>query len=330
MEPLVIGVTADGTAIAQSAETLLDELANQQDARGCAGDAMPRLRRFVEDFPESARFLEAVYRLGDCHDEEGDHARARSYFRYVSARTGGDLGLGAGLRAAYALERLGRHREAAEEYRAIHRRRGVPDEIRAGARLRRSICLFHIRDPKRARRELAAGMDAFSILDSPPDSVRGAAAEAHFLAAEETAKAFDAVELAYPQARLERGIGQKLARLADARDAYLDVTKLRDAEWSAAAAYRIGAILEKTYDDLTAVPPPANLDAGLQALYARELATRLTPFRRQAFQQYLQVVALGERVGLQSLWVERSRARIAVLEEVLKTTIVSPGEEDSE
>lgn len=327
MEPLVIRVTPDGTSSSQSAEDLLDELADEQDRRGCEGDAMPRLRRFVEDFPESARYLEAVYRLGDCHDEAGDHARARSYFRYVSARTGGDLGLGAGLRAAYALERLGRHRDAAAEYRAIYSRKGVPDDIRAGARLRRAICLFRGRNAKHARRELADGMRMFTTLESPPDSIRSAAAEAHFLSAEEIARAFGTVELAYPQEKLERGIGLKLARLADARDAYLDVTKLRDAEWSSAAAFRIGTLLEKTYADLKAVPPPAELDAAQKAYYASQLDLRLTPFRRQAFQQYLQVVALGERVGLENAWTAGSRARIAALESELKTRIMSPEEE---
>lgn len=328
MEPLVIRVTPEGESTSQSAESLLDELADGQDARECEDDAMTRLRRFVEDFPESSRFLEAVFRLGDCHDEAGDYARARSYFRFVSARTGGELGLGAGLRAAYALERLDRHRDAAAEYRAIYRRHGVPDDIRAGARLRRAICLFRANQAKPARKELGEGMRMFSTLESPPDSIRGAAAEAHFLAAEETAKAFGAVKLSYPQESLERDIGRKLARLADARDAYLDVTKLRDAEWSSAAAFRIGTLLEKTYDDLKAVPPPAELDAGQQAYYASQLDIRLTPFRRQAFQQYLQVVALGERVGITNPWIEQSRARIAALEPELKTRVLPPGLDD--
>lgn len=324
MEPLVIRAGPDGETRAESPDPLLDELAAMQE-RGECETAIPRLERFVEDFPESGRFLEAVMRLGLCHAEEGHARESRSYFRFVGARAGGPLGLEAGLRAAYALEMLGDFGQAAREYRAIARSRRVPGDIRAGARLRRAVCLFREDEVSRARRELTRAMRVYATLESPPVSVRSAAAEAHFMAAERRAREFRDVRLEYPQPLLEKRMAGKMAALAGAREAYGEVVQFKDPEWAAAAVFRIGEMLERLHRELVEVPPPPGLEEHHHATYAGRLVDRVKPLQQQALESYLQVVSLGERVGLDSPWVAKARGRAAVLEEELKHKVLGPG-----
>lgn len=324
MEPLVVRVGPDGETHAESPDRELDELAAMQE-RGECDAAIPRLERFVEDFPESARFLEAVMRLGLCQAEAGRAREARSYFRFVGARSGGTLGLEAGLRAAYALETLGDYEQAAREYRAISRSRRVPTDIRTGARLRRAVCLFRLDREAGARRELVRAMRSYRRLESPAVSVRSAAAEAHFMAAERRAREFRAIRLEYPQSRLEKRIASKMKELAEARDAYGQVVRFKDPEWAAASVFRIGEMLERLHRDLVEVPPPPELEDRDHAVYAGRLAERVKPLQHQALESYLQVVSLGERVGLESPWVTKARERAALLEEELKHKVLGPG-----
>src|SRR5512135_371653 len=59
LEPVVIHVGAEGTS-AESPDPELDRLAELQEKGDCE-KAIPGLERFVEDFPESARYQEAIY-----------------------------------------------------------------------------------------------------------------------------------------------------------------------------------------------------------------------------------------------------------------------------
>ncbi len=328
MEPVVIRVGPEG-ATAESPDTDLDQALAFQEAGNCAA-AIPRLKRFVEDYRESRRFDEAVYHLGLCHETEGDLRGARSYYRFVSLRRGDDLGLEAALRAAWILERLALYEDAAKEYLWLSRHEAVPEEIVAGARCRRVICLFRLGKTSKARKELPEAIRLYSAVDSPPPSIRTAAAEALFASAEEWARAHREIKLEYPQSRLERRVAEKLATLPIVREAYQSVVSIRDPEWAAAAVFRIGELYENLYDDLLSVRPPNDLNDSQRGLYEERLSERVRPLRQHAFDSYLQVVSLGERAGLANAWVEKSRQRVEVLEPLLKQSVIRTPEEESE
>lgn len=322
LEPLVIHVAADGTSSAESPDPELEALAEKEEKGDCAG-ALPGLERFLEDFPESSRFLEAVYRLGVCEEELGHLERARGYYLYVASRARGEPAAQGALRGAFVLETMGKPESAADEYDIIAERAGASEEARVGARLRRAICLFRAAKIRSAKRELEDAIAQYSSLPTPSDSIRSGAAEARFASAEHAAADFEGVKLEYPQKKMNRRLAEKARRMRVARDAYTDVVALKDAEWAAAAVYRIGEMSEHFYRDLVEVPPPSNLTASQQAAYAAKVEIKAKPLKQQAFEAYLRVVALGERVGIENPWVEKSRARVQALEPELKNEVLS-------
>ncbi|HVO31728.1 MAG TPA: tetratricopeptide repeat protein [bacterium] len=321
LEPVVIHVGAEGTS-AESPDPELDHLAELQEKGDCE-KAIPGLERFVEDFPESARYQEAVYRLGVCEEVVEHPQRARGYYLYVAEHCRADARAQALLRAAFTLETMGKPREAAKEYAVVERVPRASAEAKAGARLREAVCLFHAGRTRAAHRALEDGVAQYATLESPPDTVRSAAAEARFVAAQEIAKKFDDVRLEYPQRRLNARMAEKARLLASARDAFTDVVAIKDPEWAAAAVYRVGEMCESFYAAVIALPPPPDLDPAMQAAYAAKVELRMKPLKQQAFDAYVRVSALGERVGFESEWVDKSRERIKVLEPELQNEVLS-------
>lgn len=321
LEPLVIHVGAEGTS-AESPDPELDRLAELQEKGDCE-QAIPGLERFVEDFPESARYQEAIYRLGVCEEVVDHPERARGYYLYVADHCRADARAQAMLRAAFTLETMGKPQEAAKEYAATERVPRASDEARAGARLREAVCLFHAGRSRAAHRALDDGLGRYATLDSPPETVRAAAAEARFVAAEEIAKQFEAVRLEYPQRRLNKRMREKAKCLARARDAFTDVVAIKDPDWAAAAVYHIGEMYEHFYQEAISLPPPPDLDPALRAAYEAKVETSMKPLKQQAFDAYVRVSSLGERVGFESEWVDKSRERIKVLEPELQHEVLS-------
>lgn len=326
MEPLIIRVDGEGGATVDTPDPLLDELAALQEEGRCEV-AVPRLEKFLEDFPESLRFGEAVVRLGLCHESRQEWEKARGYHRWAAENAHFDLAWEAALRGAWCLEQMGESERAAAEYAALAEVGRAPDEARAGARLRSAINLFRAGKSRQAHASLDRGIVAYSSVPDPSAPVRSAAAEARFAAAEEKARAFSKIRLEYPQRRLEKRLRRKLGSLVETRAAFQQVTQIKDAEWAAAAVCREGELFEEFHDALVGVPPPKSLRSPeSRAEYAMQVAAKAKPFLQQAFDHHVQVVALGERVGLETPWVARSRERMGAIEAALKAAVVSPDE----
>lgn len=326
MEPLLIRVDrVAGETTVNTPDPLLEEIGGLQDAGRCE-EAIPRLERFLEDFPESLRFGEAVVRLGMCHEEREEWERARGYHRWAAENAHFDLAFEAALRGAWCLEHMGEPELAAREYEALAGVARGPDEARAGARMRQAINLFRAGKTRKAHAALERGTRAYSAVPDPGPAVRSAAAEARFAAAEEEARAFSAIRLEYPQRKLEKRVRAKLQALLAARTAFQRVVQIKDAEWAAAAVCREAELLEELHRALVEVPPPASFDAEERARYLAGVSAKSKPLLQQAFDNYVQVAALGERVGLESPWVTKARERVRELETQLKTSVVSPDE----
>jgi len=328
MEPLIIRADGEGGTTVETPDPLLDELATLQEEERC-DEAIPRLEKFLEDFPESLRFGEAVVRLGVCHESRKEWELARGYHRWAAENAHFDLAYEAALRGAWCLEEMGEADLAAAEYAALADVARAPDEARAGARLRSAINLFRDGKLRKAHAALDRGIVAYSSVPDPSPPVRSAAAEARFAAAQEKGRAFSKIRLEYPQRKLQKRLKQKLEALVDARTAFQQVTQIKDAEWAAAAVCREGELFEEFHDALVAVPPPKELrSVETRSEYATQVAAKAKPFLQQAFDHHVQVVNLGERVGLESPWVTRSRERMRVIEAALKASVVSPDDPD--
>lgn len=117
---------------------------------------------------------------------------------------------------------------------------------------------------------------------------------------------------------LDGELEKKAELLISAHEQYYRTFAYGIPSWTAAAAYQMGYLYERFYQDLMEAPPPAGLDAEETALYREMLNQRLTHVVKRSKDLYGQVVRHASRLQLDDVWVEKCRAGIARLEEGLK------------
>ncbi len=97
--------------------------------------------------------------------------------------------------------------------------------------------------------------------------------------------------------------------LLDAQSAYSDAMRAYDAHWSTMAGYRVGELYQSLHEELMAVPPPAaaNTEAR-RALFEGAMRLRYSVLLQKAGAMLDHTLAMAERTGERSHWVERTRA----------------------
>ena len=126
----------------------------------------------------------------------------------------------------------------------------------------------------------------------------------------------------------QRPVLERRAQLIlDAQREYFNTMRSRNAEWSAAAGYRIGNMYDAFWDAIMTapVPPPSSpLEGELLELYHDEyrnsLARLVKPLIRHSIRYWELTLQMVERTGVESEWTRRieedlERARTRLLEQ---------------
>ncbi len=107
--------------------------------------------------------------------------------------------------------------------------------------------------------------------------------------------------------------------LLDAQSAYADSMRAYDAHWSAMAGFRTAELYQKLHQDLLAVKPPANADTERkQQLFEGAVRTRYAILLSKARAMAQSTLAMAERTGEKSQWVERTREALKSIEQAVK------------
>lgn len=321
MEPLVIEVGEADTYRTFSPRDLLKEA----DADTDCSRAIARYREIVAQFPDSPQAVQATYNMGLCLEVEKKWRDAHTqYARALSMMNANDeLALDARLRQAYCMEQLGDHDAAAKRYRKLSRHKNVPATLRLGARLREGIAYIHAGRRTKGERLLDRALkEAKQALSGLSDDIRASAAEAAYVKAEVAAAEYRALPLRMPAETLAHDLQEKTGALTVSRNAYVDAMGYRDAYWAASAAVEVGGLYEHLHDQMVGLPEPELPPQQLQ-IYRHEVERRLVPLRQHAFEAYLQVLLLGERVGFENDATRKARARVDALEPLLQQHVMS-------
>jgi hypothetical protein len=103
--------------------------------------------------------------------------------------------------------------------------------------------------------------------------------------------------------------------ILDAQAAYSDAMRAHDAHWSAMAGVQVGRLYESLHSDLMAIAPPASATSDRRRLlFEGAMRLRYSVLLDKAFTMMDHTLAMTERTGEHSAWVERAReakARIA-------------------
>src|SRR5690606_25637450 len=96
--------------------------------------------------------------------------------------------------------------------------------------------------------------------------------------------------------------------LLDAQSAYSDVMRAYDAHWTAMAGYRVGQLYHRLHDDITRAPRPPGVNTERRRLiFEAALRLRYTVLLKKGLGMIDHTIAMAERTGEASSWVERAR-----------------------
>lgn len=111
---------------------------------------------------------------------------------------------------------------------------------------------------------------------------------------------------------------QRCQLLLDAQSAYSDATRAYDPHWSAMAGYRIAELYQRLHEDLMAVKPPPSADEERKRqLWQGAVLTRYSVLLSKAKGMAQQTLAMAERTGERSEWVDRTRQALQAIEKAM-------------
>jgi hypothetical protein len=107
--------------------------------------------------------------------------------------------------------------------------------------------------------------------------------------------------------------------LLDAQSAYSDSMRAYDAHWSAMSGFRTAELYQNLHQDLLAVKPPANADTERKRqLFEGAVRTRYAILLTKAKGMAEHTLAMAERTGERSEWVDRTRAALKAIDQGIK------------
>lgn len=290
-----------------------------------AGDWATAARKYGlvhTQFPESRFAIVSAYNAALALERDGKCEAALPLYRHVVGETSGSKDAQDALfRIAACGEALGRWEltlETCDEILAPHNPTiGIVDRI--GARVHRGFARQKLgqlalaeRDFKEALAEFQRHLDVPALGKSPEVSL------AQFQIGEIYRDLFASIRFKLPTDRMARDLQDKSNFFLMAQSAYLKTLRLQHATYAVVAGYRLGALYEVMYDDMMAAEIPPELTRDEVEGYYEELRSKIRPLLVRAIDIYERNLRMGQRLGTNSDWVERTETNLARLKEVLR------------
>ncbi len=245
------------------------------------GRAAQQFRRFARLYPDAPQTPRLLLLAAESEEKKGDlrgaiDAYAEFIRRFKNDKESQDTVIEAHLKIAKAWEKLGNRARALAAYR---------DTVKAFER---------------------SGLD----MSSPASEF---AAEAQFMIAEAAFRDYDRVQIKAKgrgkrfQKSLKAAIDKKKALARKVSDEYKKVYQYKRLEWTLAAAYRVGYVLERFANSLYEAPVPAELKKlGEEYVYAYQdqLAQAAYPIEEEAVKAYITAVERARSEGIVNRWTK--------------------------
>lgn len=116
---------------------------------------------------------------------------------------------------------------------------------------------------------------------------------------------------------LSETIERKSELLLSAQGHYMRTLRINHPHWKTAAGQRIGELYERFYDEMLEAPIPTNLTPEQAELYRLELRRKVRILVKKAIEAYESTLTLAERLGLDTDFVEKTRAGLQRMEKLL-------------
>ena len=322
---------ADGSISmnAYDAETLFNSGVAQMRAGSCEA-AVQAFDRVADEFPTSRFVSPALYNGGLCLKQRQSNREAVLRFERILRDTPDSRDVkDAGFQMAELYVPLERWEDGLEHVDRMLERTDLNSDERVELLARKAQYYLGAERFEQARSQARLTL-RWARTRPDGEQVRDPyfTAAASYVLAETLRR--EAAEVRIPEGNVatQRPILEQRAQLIlDAQREYFNTMRSRNAEWSAAAGYRIGNMYDAFWDAIMTapVPPPSEpLEGELLELYHDEYRTSLArlvkPLIRHSIRYWELTLQMVERTGVESEWTTRieedlERARTRLLEQ---------------
>ncbi len=286
--------------------------------RGQCREAVERYYdRIIEEFPSSRYVSPALYNAGLCLHEGGELEASIVYYEGVIDRSPQTRDARhATLQLAQVMLGLERFDGALAASERALLREDLSEPERLEGLTRRAQALLGLARHADAERQARDALSYYRMQER-----RAAVPEPYFAAASNYVLAetlrlrSEGMDLPVGTAQEQHAVLDQRARLVlDAQREYFNTIRHTDAEWAAAAGYRIGAMYDHLWQALmrAPIPPPTEpLDSSAVPIYETEyrseLARHIRPLLRHAIRYWELTLLMVERTGVRTEWADRTR-----------------------
>jgi tetratricopeptide (TPR) repeat protein len=309
------------TVITPDSATSLPEMFAAAEAKAREGKlegAAALYDRVVEHEPQGPLAAQASFRSGEAHDNLGQHQAAIARYRaVVEKHPGHELAREAALRCVRLLAYVedfawaGRFADRLLEQKA--ELRPIEEIVAYGGK---ALALVAEGDDVRALSFVERGRDVIerNNLDLAGRLPRDLA-QLYFALGEVYRLRGERIRFVPAPQNLAVTLEERCRLVLDAQRAYSDTWRAYDAHWSSMAGFRVGELYQKLHEDLMALEAPASADTkSRQNLYEAAMRLRFEVLLEKARGMMEHTVAMAEREGEKSTWVERAREAKARIE----------------
>ena len=276
--------------------------------------------RLIEEFPSSRFTPLAYYNSGLCLHEGGELEASIPYYQgvlRVAAR--GRDSRHAALQLAQVFIGLERWEPALEVMERTLLRDDLTPPERLEGLARRAQALLGLERYEDAGRQARNALSFYRMQERGGAIVEPYfAAAANYVLAETMRQRSETLDLPDGSAEEQHAVLDRRARLVlDAQREYFNTIRHTDAEWAAAAGFRIGSMYDRLWRALMQAPiPPPTVELDTSAVpvyeqeYRSELARHIRPLLRHAIRYWELTLMMVERTGVDTAWTERTRGEL--------------------
>jgi tetratricopeptide (TPR) repeat protein len=131
-------------------------------------------------------------------------------------------------------------------------------------------------------------------------------AQVYFAQGEARRQRAEAVKLSNDASQFAARLERRCELILAAQSAYSDSMRAYDAHWSTMAGYRVGELYQRLHDELVAIPTPRAATERERQLFEGAMRLRYSVLLSKASSMMDHTLAMAQRTGEQSAWVQRT------------------------
>lgn len=268
--------------------------------------------------PQSPRWRAATLGAGEAWERLGEWQRALE--RYLAAfDPDAEDALDLTWKIASAYYELDLYQEALDLLEPLVDRRDLSLTDRIRARTWAAVCKLELGDWETAEMEFRRTLLFYERHKSEERVDPYFPAQAQFFLGEIYRRHFEDVRIDQTDdvPRLSDTIETKSRFLLSAQGHYVRAIRYGHPHWATAAGQRIGQLYERFYDEMIQAPIPSSLTPEQAELYRLEVRRKIRILLKKAIAAYERTLTVAERIGLSSAFVEKTRASLRRIENLL-------------